>query len=129
MKNKKEAKSTKRKPKTEAEIVQQYANIIISKSRTRGHITESTDSINKNVWMDGDFYFSVVFQSADQKYQFLEQFCRMFKVNIEDYKDSQIQILNGLKLATSLGIALKKEIAIEYQYGDPELIPLVLDNE
>lgn len=93
----------------------------IDSSKFKG--LEHTHSVSKNLWMDTDFFFSVVFQSAEQKYEFLQK----LKVLVE--KNDQVQIVNGLELAKHLGISLKSETTKEYPTGNLDLMPFILDNE
>lgn len=125
------AEKTPKPQKSEAELVRQYANIIMAKQRTRGMIADKFQDMkgqkpNKDLWQDSDFFFSVVFQSKDQKYQFLERLEEMFPLNANDRGDT-IQIINGIRLAESMGIELRKEIANDYPTGNIELRDLILD--
>lgn len=121
--------------KTEAQLVHEYANAVIGKSATRGQTSDKFEgmkkegTINKDLWLDTDFFFSVVFQSADQKYKFLEGIRRIFKFEVEQMDESQVQIINGLKLANVMGIPLALETRKPYPCGDLELKEFVLDYE
>lgn len=121
--------------KTEAEIARQYAEMMISKHRTRGMITDkfadlkATDKANKDLWMDTDFFFSVVFQSREQKYQFIEFLCAEFDIEFEFYGEKTIQIINGLILAKAMKCELKKEVAADFPTGNIDLKDFVLDEE
>lgn len=137
MKNKKISSPKSKKPaKSEEELVKLYVDKVIRGKVSRGHIdqrfeyTKSDKTVNKDLWIDTDFYFSVVFQSADQKYEFFKALTEKFgnkALEIED--DGQIQIVNGLILAkTLLGLDLKLETARPYPTGNLELMPFVLDN-
>ena len=121
--------------KTEKELVHQYANIIISKQKTRGMVKDSFKDIrekkhNKDLWQDANFYFSVVFQSYEQKFEFLKKLNRKFPIPEDDMSEiNTMNILNGLVLAKVLGIDLNKEIANNFPLGNIELKDLVLDDE
>jgi len=120
-----------KKPKpTEEELVKRYVNRTIMNERYHGRINEKkfeglakTDAVNKKTWMDTDFYFSVVFQTSEQKYEFL----KALKAPVDE-KD-RIQIINGLELAKLLNISIKTVTTKEYPTGSVDLMPLVLDNE
>jgi hypothetical protein len=54
---------------TEAELVKKYANRVIKNQIDHGRVDaskfagmEHTHAVNKNLWMDADFYFCVVFE-------------------------------------------------------------------
>jgi hypothetical protein len=121
--------------KSEKELVHQYANIIMAKQRTRGMIKKKFSEMkgqkpNKDLWMDFDFFFSVVFQSREQKVQFLEFLAKEVGIHPDDFFDSTTtQIINGLELAKLMGCPLKKEIANEFPLGKIELKQLVLDDD
>ena len=120
--------------KTEAELVQQYCDRVINGKIARGHIdnrfkyTEGDGTVtNKNMHLDTDFYFSVVFQSQEQKYEFLKA------IGIPTEEHNKIQIMNGLKLAklfTDKGVVvkLKKESSLPFPNAALDLRPLILDN-
>lgn len=118
---------------SESELVHKEANKIMSQIHRLRDTTKHSDKkdfvTNTDLWLDSDFFFSIVFQSSQQKYAFLEAFSKMFKVDIDTSKDERIQIINGLKLAESLDIALKQETALQYPYPDLELRKLALDEE
>ncbi len=127
-----------RKPKqtkSEAEIAREYATRIMHRQITRGHVGKRFKDLGpqktteKDLWMDTDFFFSVVFQSSQQKYAFLDAFCKQFGVQIEAVGEDRIQVLNGLKLAEQMKINLVKESIDEPPYGSLELRPYVLDTE
>jgi len=138
---KKKAKKVKtpKRPKvikSEEQLVKEYADKIINGKIARGHYDKRFDwhkrnegNTNKDLWLDTDFFFSVVFQSSEQKYQFLKQFCEKFNIKVETSEDEKIEIVNGVKLAQNLDIAIRKESMLEYPYGDIDLRPFVLDNE
>lgn len=94
-------------------------------------VDKKTSSEGVHVWKDSDFYFSVVFQSARQKYEFLDAINKKFNLNIENIKTSDdiISIINGLKFAENLNIKLSNEKAADYVYANLELAQLVLDGE
>jgi hypothetical protein len=132
------AEKKPRKPKdekTEEQLVHEYVNKVIRGKQSRGHVdqrfeyTKTGTAVNKDMWLDTDFFFSVVFQSSEQKYKFLEAVQKLFKFELEDFYETQVEIVNGLKLAQSMGIDLKKESAREYPYGSLDLRPYVLDDE
>lgn len=127
-----------RKPKqtkSESELVHEYVDRVIRGKQSRGHVdsrfayTKANSQVNKEMWLDTDFFFSVVFQSADQKYQFLKRFQEVFKFELENFEGTQVQIVNGLKLGRAIGIELKKEEARDYPYASLDLRPYVLDDE
>lgn len=115
---------------TESELVHRYVNRTIKNEMYHGRVDKQkfqgldhTHTVSKNLWMDKDFYFSVVFQSSDQKMEFLRQ----LKAPVES--DDICQIVNGLKLAEMLGIKLKLETTKAYPTGNLDLLEFVLDNE
>lgn len=118
--------------KSELDIVRKYATLIIHRQTTRGHAddklkgNEVQKTTNKDLWMDTSFFFSVVFQSEMQKMEFLDQFCKKTNVSLEGYN---IQIINGVKLAESLGFKITKEVMEKPPSGSLDLRPYVLDNE
>lgn len=121
--------------KSESELVHEYAEKVIRGKQSRGHVdkrfgyTESSVAVNKELWLDTDFFCSLVFQSKEQKYEFLNKLCEKFGTKPEYDSDTQIQIINGLKFAEQLGITLKKDEARPYPYGNLDLRPYVMDNE
>lgn len=127
----------KNKPKpTETELVHRYVNRVIKNSMYHGRVDtekfkglEHTHSVSKNLWMDTDFFFSVVFQSSTQKRKFLEQLLSKFEGLKEPDEEYNIQIINGLELAKLMGIKLDPETTKEYPTGNIELMPMVLDGE
>lgn len=84
-----------------------------------------------DIWSDSDFFFSIVFQSAAQKYLFLEFFSKKFGLGIDEVRtgDEKCQILNGLKLAEKLGLNLPSEKSGNFPYPNLELSKLALDGE
>lgn len=135
-KSKKEKKPKAPKiQKSEEQITREYAERVMRGKQSRGHVdkrfdfTKTDTAVNKDMWLDSDFFFSVVFQSGEQKYQFLKKFQEFFKFEIENFEDSQIQIVNGLKLADAMKIELKREKSREFPYGSLDLKPYVLDDE
>lgn len=121
--------------KSEGELVHEYVDRVIRGKLSRGHVdqrfayTKADGAVNKDMWMDTDFFFSVVFQSSEQKYKFLEALQQKFGFELEDFFETQVQIVNGLKLAEKMSIELKRESAQEYPYGSLDLRPYVLDDE
>lgn len=126
-------KESKATPPTEAELVLRYANRVIKNQQYHGRVdTEKFDNLEyktntKTLFLDVDFFFSVVFQSSRQKYEFMEKWEQMHSA--VDSEFSKIQIVNGLKLATALGIDLKLETSREYPTGNLDLMSFVLDEE
>lgn len=124
----------KKEPVSETETVRKYANGIIHRQITRGHAHKSMQSLgpskttNKDLALDTDFFFSIVFQSARQKEQFLKAFCEKFSIGIDAVKE-RVQIMNGMKLAAALQIPVTKEQMDKPPYGSLDLRPYVLDNE
>lgn len=84
-----------------------------------------------DIWKDSDFFFSVVFQSSAQKYTFLEEFSRKFGLGIDTVKsgDEVVQILNGLELASKIGVRLTPEKPGSTPYANLELAALVMDDQ
>jgi len=139
-KPKKEKKPKEPKPKkekvvvSEEELVKKYANRVIKNQVYHGRVDqnkfqglEHDRSVSKNLWLDTDFFFSVVFQSSDQKYIFLEALAEKFNLDIGE--EGGIQIVNGLILAKALNIELKLETTKPYPAGNIDLMPFVLDEE
>ena len=124
---------SKKSEKSEEQLVKDYVSRVIGGKVSRGHVdqrfdyTKKKSSVNKDMWIDYDFFFSVVFQSSEQKYQFLD-FMRE-KFGIEVTQDDNCQIINGLKFAEKVGLKLKKESTKDFPYGDIELRPFILDDE
>lgn len=121
---------------TEEEIVRKYAKRVIMNQKYHGRVDAErfkgmakADSVNKNVWMDVDFFFSVVFQSQKQKVEFLEKLgAQTITENIQNGR--AIQIVNGIQLAKHLGINLTVyEHREEYPLADMSVAPFVLDTE
>ncbi len=121
------------KERSETDIVRQYAKIIMDKQKTRDMLRSEFKDMrlekkpNKTLWMDNNFYFSVVFQSVDQKFEFLNFLVDTFNIEYEQY--STVNIINGLKLAEKMGCKLKKEIANPFPLGNMELRNFILDEE
>jgi hypothetical protein len=129
----KKPKAPKEEP-TERELVHKYVNRVIMNQIYHGRIDDDRfaglkqdKAVNKNLWMDADFFFSVVFQSSEQKYQFLEGL--KAKLGVEFDSMDEIQIVNGLLLAKAFGIELKEVESKDYPTGNIDLMPFVLDNE
>lgn len=126
-------KKPKEKP-SEIELVKRYANQVIAKTKTRNFDDRNIDLIknegttNRQLSMDTEFYFSVVFQSSKQKYEFLDAIRIKFGLQNEFTDQEKIQVVNGLSLAKSLGIELNIEKSQNYPIGDLELRPYVLDD-
>jgi hypothetical protein len=123
---------SKKAEKSEVEIVREYAMGIIKRQLSRGHADrniETRNTTNKDLWMDTDFYFSVVFASAKQKYEFLEQFCEKFGIQLETSRDEKVSIINGIRLASNLKFKIPEEKTLDYPNGALDLRPYVLDNE
>lgn len=115
---------------TEEEIVKKYVNRVIKNQIYHGRIDDSkfsgldhTHTVSKKLWNDMDFFFSVVFQSAEQKYEFIE------KLKVEVDEEDQIQIVSGLALAKVLGISLKPETTKDYPVANVDFKNFVLDTE
>ena len=130
------AQAEKLKPEpTEEELVHRYVNRTIKNSQYHGRVNteqfqglEYDKTVSKNLWLDTDFFFSVVFQSRRQKLEFLEKWEQIHD-SIDIDIPNRLQIVNGLKLAKALGIELKKEESREYPLPELELLPFILDNE
>lgn len=118
-----------KKEKTESELIHEYAKKVMRGKQSRGHVderfqfTKGERTVNKELWLDSDFYFSVVFQSSRQKEEFFK------KMKLVPDEDLGMQIVNGLKLAERLGIALTKEIAEKPPTINLDLLPFILDDE
>lgn len=115
--------------KSETDIVQSYAKGIMNRQLTRGQadrVIKTGHTTNKDLWLDTDFYFSIVFQSTKQKGQFLEQFFKKFGISVDEKFPN---IMNGPKLAEALGIKLENEKATDFPIGDLALRPFVLDDQ
>lgn len=125
--------------KSETELIEKAGRDIISKFMTRGQAkgkfgSDRDQNVNKDLWLDTDFYFSIVFQSSDQKYDFLNQLMEMLKkkgneVELDKGNGYPVQIINGLKLGTAMGFSLKDEMSREYPLGDEKLKEFALDEE
>jgi hypothetical protein len=118
--------------KSETQLVHEYVAKVVRGKQSRGHVderfafTKQDATVNKNLWLDTDFFFSVVFQSEAQKYAFLK--AAGWPLSPQE-EEGQIQIVNGLKLAQALGVKLKIEKRLAYPQGDLELRPFVMDME
>lgn len=86
---------------------------------------------NVDLWKDTDFFFSVVFKSAAQKYAFMEKFSELFKLGLEEVRhgDRVYSIFNGIKLADNLNIKIPVENNPEFPYPNLEMRELALDSE
>lgn len=123
-------------PPTEEEIVRKYAKRVIMNQSYHGRVDAEQfkgmakkDTVNKGIWMDTDFFFSVVFQSQDQKVEFLKKL-NQAEITEEISEGRVIQIVNGLELAKHLGIELTiYEHREEYPLADMSVAPMVLDTE
>lgn len=124
-------KPKEKKPKpSESELVHKYAKDIIHRHMSRGmegRILKSENTPNKDVWQDSQFYFSVVFQSSEQKYEFLDAFVKKYGLKVEG--DQQIEIVNGIKLANACGIPVKTVKSRDFPQADLDLRGFVLDDE
>lgn len=122
-----------KKPKvklSESELVKKYATDIIHRHMSRGmegRVVKSENTPNKDVWQDSQFYFSVVFQSSEQKYEFLDAFAKKFNLKVEG--DQQVEIVNGIKLANACGIPVKMVKSRDFPQADLDLRGFVLDDE
>lgn len=123
---------------TESELVHKYVNRIIKNQQYHGRIDtekfaglEYEKTVSKNLWLDTNFYFSVVFQSAAQKMEFLEKWEAFSDQLVGESMSSisKLQIVNGLKLAKALNIELKEETTRPYPTGNIDLMPFVLDDQ
>ena len=126
-------------PPSEEELVRKYAKRVIMNDRYHGRVDKKkfkgiakTESVNKNLWMDTDFFFSVVFESAQQKMEFLKKSGLIKLIEKADeafLEGDQVQIINGIRFAKSMGVELSAESRREYPVGNLDLMPFVLDNE
>lgn len=124
-------KKIKKAEPSEEELVKKYAKRVMMNSRYHGRVDgekfkglKKESKENKNIWLDDDFYFSVVFQTAEQKNEFLAKAGLMVYDGVTTNK-----IINGLEFAESLNIELKKETTRKYPTCDIDLMPYILDNE
>ena len=120
--------------KTEEQIVHAYAKRVMDGKAQRGHVDKrfahsKKSDVNKSLWMDTDFFFSVVFESSEQKYQFLDFIRQKFGIDFETYETAQIQIVNGIRFSKSIGMNLKREKAANYPGPPLDLMPYILDDE
>jgi len=130
-------KSLPKKPKevpSEKQLVHNYVNRIIKNQEYHGRIDPSKfeglkqqRTVNKDLWKDTEFYFSVVFQSTEQKYQVLDALQKLFNLEVDLYE--KITIVNGLSLAKSLNVPIVHESSRPYPMGSLDLLPFVLDPE
>lgn len=133
-KKKKKVKKPKQE-KSESQLVHEYVDKVIKGKASRGHTdqrfgyTKKETAVNKDLWMDTDFFFSVVFESEAQKYDFLNGLRKIFKFEVDGMDDSQVQIINGVALAREMKIELKQETSLNYPIGPLDLRPFVLDDE
>jgi len=129
-------KAEREKPPSERELVHKYVNRIINNQKYHGRVDKEKfkdiayeKKVNKNLWLDSNFYFSVVFQSAEQKIDFLNK----LGVTTEEIEEAiycgKQSIINGLKFAKKLKIELEEENREEYPLPDLELLPYILDTE
>lgn len=125
------------KEPSEEELVLKYVNRVIMNQAYHNRIDQSKfegleyKSNTKNLWMDTDFYFSVVFQSSKQKFEFLEKWEQIHKA-LEDEDEQQLnkfKIVNGLRLAEALGISLIPETVKDYPTGNLDLMRFCLDDK
>lgn len=130
---KKERKPREKKIVSEEDLVIKEANRLMTHVENLRDTTKSSDKklnvTNTDLWLDSDFYFSVVFQSSQQKYKFLTKLKEMFSLDIDTSDDNRIQIINGLKFGESIGVDFSKEKPLQYPYPDLELRKLALDDD
>ena len=126
-------KKVKAEP-TERELVERYAKKIINAAKStmvdRKDLHDAVGGIRKTATMialDKDFYFSLVFQTADQKYAFLKAFGEKFGLKTETAESEAVDMVNGVKFAGALGIELKKEPLHGFPTPDVQLLPFVLE--
>lgn len=96
-----------------------------------GSADKKDERSNVDLWKDTDFFFSVVFKSAAQKYAFMEKFSEIFKLGLEEVRhgDRVYSIFNGIKLSERLNIKIPVENNPEFPYPNLELRELALDGE
>lgn len=111
--------------KSEEQLVQEYANNIIRNSGTRGFT--GNQKSNREIWEDQDFYFSVVFQTEDQKVDFINFLVEKHGVVL--HTASCPNIINGLDLAKKMGCTLDPVLSKDYPLANMELRPFILDKE
>lgn len=121
---------------TEQQLAEkQAARMLKDMGRLQNTQRTSTDqkSVREGVdiWKDGDFFFSVVFQSAHQKYKFLKEWTEKLKIDPDHIpsNDETLTIINGLVLAEKFGIKIDAEKSGDYPYPNLELKALALDVE
>lgn len=132
----KEEKRIKRmQPISEEEEVKKYVNKIINNQKYHGRIDGKfkdiayKEKVNKNLWLDSNFYVSVVFESEEQKVDFINQIGVTQEEIAEAIYCGKVNIINGLVLAKKLNIKLKPEKRDEYPLPELDLLPYVLDTE
>lgn len=138
-----EKKKERDNPVSEETLVHRYVNRTLNNQRNHGRVDNKKfkdlayeHKVNKNIWMDNDFYFSMVFESSEQKYKFLEAL-GFYEEDAEEMKlaNRNVRIINGLEFANRLkdkgvNIELEEVQAIDnYPKPDLALLPYVLDNE
>lgn len=123
------------KEMSEEDYVKRYAARVIANEGYHGRIDgkkfsnlANKKTVNRALWMDTDFYFSIVFQSSTQKDKFLKEFTEKMGLNVEGVKEGGIQILNGMALAGVLGIDLEPETSKDYPLPDLDVREFVLDS-
>ncbi|AFC22560.1 hypothetical protein phi1422_0040 [Bdellovibrio phage phi1422] len=128
-------KPPKEKP-SEQELVRRYANRTIKNALYHGRVDgqkfaglQHDKTVSKDLWLDTDFYFSVVFQSSEQKYEFLKGLSKRFPNCVTIDEKNRIQIVNGLNLATAFAIPLTKVTTKDFPTGNLDLKSFVLDTE
>lgn len=129
-------KAERENPPSEKELVHKYVNRIINNQKYHGRIDEEKfkdinykKKVNKNLWLDQNFYFTAVFQSQEQKHKVLEAIGLTEEQIDEAYYSGKINIINGIELAKKLGIEIELEEREEYPLPELELLPYVLDTE
>ena len=120
-------KLLKNQPKSEADTVSKYAIRVINNQKYHGRTNLEYKAASKNIWMDTDFYFSVVFQTKEQKDLFVKEYFN--KLGIKTDYEGGIQIINGMRLAEKIGVKLENAESKDYPLADIDLKDLVLDHE
>lgn len=131
-----EKQARKEEDETPEEVlVHRYVNRVIRNSQYHGRVDPEKykglvydKTISKDLWLDTDFFFSVVFQSRRQKLEFMEKWTQMHTA-VDTEIPGRLQIVNGLKLAKALGIELSPETSMEYPTGQMDLLPFIMDFE
>lgn len=135
-KNKKPRKVKPKPVVTEEELIMKQAMRMqrdMHRLHNTGRTTEQKEKISTvDLWRDSDFFFSVVFQTSEQKYAFLKTFSKMFNLELDQIISNNeiVQIVNGLTLAKQMKINIPSPVGrVDYPYRNLELAEMALDME